>query len=198
MRCAYWDNGSLLACLCCACSSGESSSGQETGSAGQAGSAGQNAGGDAGSAGTAGSDGCAIHSDCPPGTLCDDTANECRIGCRVSDDCGPDGQCDENGFCAQATACMADSDCVADVEVCDCRSRCVPIIGNRCRSNLSCETTDYCDDCSGQCRPRSEQCGECRGDDECDPRAVCIRASLPGQSLDDPGYCAASVRGHVM
>ena len=69
--------------LCCACSSGESSSGQETGSAGQAGSAGQNAGGDAGSAGTAGSDGCAIHSDCPPGTLCDDTANECRIGCRV-------------------------------------------------------------------------------------------------------------------
>ena len=139
--------------------------------------------------------GCTGNADCPPGRLCDTASNQCRLGCRVDDDCGPDGRCDEAGLCGVAESCMSDDDCQADVETCDCRSRCVQINARRCRSNLSCETTDYCDPCSGQCRPRGEQCGECRSDDECDPRAICVRASLSGQDIGQPGYCARQCQG---
>ena len=186
------------------CSESTSSSGrtnidgQDMGgeSPGDAGGAGGN-GGMGGMAGNGGGNNpaCQSHADCPAGSLCDPVSSMCRVGCQRDVDCGEDRRCSATGFCETTRACTDRSQCDED-ETCDCHQRCTPLIGRECRTNLQCETQAYCDPCSGQCRDRAAQCGSCDVDAACDPRAICVGATVMGQGAGrTPGYCARRCQG---
>lgn len=140
------------------------------------------------SPGDAGLAGCQTDEMCPAGTLCDTTTNVCRSFC-VGGLCGAGQTCSPEGLCVDAQTCTTAEECGADA-TCDCNGLCVAMTGSACRSDLSCETTSFCDMCSGQCRPRVDQCGVCTSDSQCDPRAVCVGVAVSGGASTGTGFCA--------
>jgi hypothetical protein len=97
-------------------------------------------------------------------------------------DCGDRATCGPQGFCVPLPACGPDGAC-ADGTACTCRGLCEPAAGNPCQRDLQCATTDYCDACTGHCKPRVEPCGRCADSSACERRNdVCApvgRAGLP-------------------
>jgi hypothetical protein len=150
---------------------------------------------------------CAADNDCPPGTLCDLATASCRVGCARDLDCGPSARC-EAGLCEPLTPCAAAGAAgaaCAEGSVCGCEGYCVPSTRQPCARDLQCATTDYCDTCEGQCKPRVAPCEPCRDSascaragDLCAPvgdagEARCLRR-CEGQATCDnlgPGYLCA-------
>ena len=164
---------------------------------------GQDTGG--GSAGaTAANSSCMSDEDCPSGTLCDASSMSCQVGCLADADCGGRERCVEN-LCRALTPCGEGGSC-AEGSRCGCEGLCVPSVGAECMGNLQCATSDYCDSCEGQCKPRVAPCGVCRESESCErrgdaclpigesPEKSCLRP-CEGQATCDnigPGYrCSA-------
>ena len=139
--------------------------------------------------------GCSEEMPCPAGQQCDPVTRTCKLSCAADGTCGANLVCNSAGLCIEPQTCMEKSECAAG-QTCDCLGRCVALSGAECRGNLQCETTEYCEQCSGQCRERAPQCGACFGDDGCDPRSVCVgyRDSLV-EAGRPAGYCARRCQG---
>lgn len=148
---------------------------------------------------------CVTSDECPPGTLCDEAVMACRAGCLSSAECSETEACVE-GFCEALARCDETTPC-AEGSVCGCDGLCVPSVGNPCSGDLQCATSDYCDTCEGQCKPRVAPCGACRESSSCERRGdvcasvgegsqkSCLRA-CEGQATCDnlgPGYLCSPV-----
>lgn len=180
---------------------------QVGGAGGGAGGAGGGAGGAGGGAGGAGGQGgagggsasCVADEGCPPGARCAPDG-VCRPACGSDDDCGPSARC-AAGVCEALVPCGADGGCAAGA-VCNCRGYCEVAAGDPCASDLSCDVADFCDGCTGTCRPRAEPCQRCeaangcaRRNDVCHPIGPeglthCLRGCAGQANCDalGPGY----------
>jgi hypothetical protein len=175
-------------------------------------------GGAGGSGGTGGNGGtteaCALDGACPPGARCDVTTGACRPACRNDFECGDSARCEPaGGYCVPLPRCdSAGADCGVD-GICTCHGVCEPLVGARCRTDLQCPVSEYCDACIGACKPRVAPCGRCSTDEQaCErPTDLCLpfgAAGLPtclrgcvGQPTCDalgPGYTCREVAAGAM
>lgn len=162
--------------------------GSDAGDGGPGGSGGEGGTGGMGGTGGVGAS-CMADDGCPPGARCDTTQGTCRPACGDDRDCGPSARCTANGFCADLPPCAGPDDCGAGT-VCDCNGVCAPAPGDPCVRDLQCDTADYCDACTGTCKPRAAQCGRCDDGSGCDPRANCHPVGAEGL-----GYCLQRCQG---
>jgi len=148
---------------------------------------------------------CSQDDDCPPGTLCDEGSMSCQAGCLSDQECGQQERCLE-GLCRALQSCTEGQGCEGDA-VCSCDGLCLPKVGAPCTGNLQCATSEYCDPCEGQCKPRVAPCGPCQLSESCARRGdlcapigesaqrSCLRR-CEGQATCDqvgPGYLCQAV-----
>lgn len=185
------------------------SPGGQGGSGGDSGGTEGPQGGSGGGGEGGGSASCLAEVDCPAGSGCDTAQGRCLPRCARDADCGQQASCSAEGLCVPAQRCAHTADC-ATGQVCDCQGLCVQPTGNPCAGDLSCAVAEYCDGCTGHCRPRAQPCEPCAAANACErrtdvcypvgPQGVdhCLRGCTGSANCDalGPGYrCEALPTG---
>ena len=163
--------------------------------------------------GVAGVPPCVDDSGCAAGLRCERVDGRCRPRCADDFECGERGTCDEAaGLCRELQGCGPNGSCGVGT-TCDCHDLCVADEGNPCLSDLQCVVADFCDPCSGRCKPRGAPCDLCdpnvkgcqRGTDICLPigaagRNHCLRGCAGQGNCDalGPGYACTPLPDGAM